>query len=286
MATKTGFASVSQGRSDVHKIDPRIIVVESGWNVRDETPDYLEYIKELKASIKEIGVQEPLVCIWKDNKPVLRSGHTRMLAVMELIKEGTNIQAVPVRSEDRYSDEADQLFGQILRNSGRALSPFEKARIYKKLIDYGWNQTKIAAKEGVSPGRISQILDLLAMPVEVKNMVAAGQVSATTAAQVVKSEGVNATTVLTNAVAAAQADGKDKATAQHIEQVTTPAAPVAWANVQVPQTVAPAPVRAQSVEQVVKDVLEASTIDNSADDVVTITMSHDTFEILRELFKL
>jgi len=123
---------------------------------------------------------------------------------------------VPAKPEARYSNDADRLFSQVVRNSGKPFSALENAKVYGKLLDFGWSQGDIAKKAGISQGRVSQVLALLTMPEPIKQMVAAGEVSASHAqATLAASNGSKALQVLQDAVVVAKAEGKSKATAKH-----------------------------------------------------------------------
>jgi len=51
---KAGLASLSQGRSDLHSIDPRVIKIKEGWNCRDTADaETKEHIERLALSIAE-----------------------------------------------------------------------------------------------------------------------------------------------------------------------------------------------------------------------------------------
>jgi ParB/RepB/Spo0J family partition protein len=217
MGSKQGLGSVAQSRSDVYHIDPRVIKIEDGWNCRDvaakETQDHIE---ALALSITEIGVREPLTVYWQDGSVVVTDGHCRLLAVKLAISRGVEIKTVPAKPESRNSNDADRLFSQVVRNSGKPFSALENAKVYGKLLDFGWSQGDIAKKAGISQGRVSQVLALLTMPEPIKQMVAAGEVSASHAqATLSASNGAKALQVLQDAVAVAKAEGKSKATAKH-----------------------------------------------------------------------
>jgi hypothetical protein len=106
--------------------------------------------------------------------------------MLAITKYKADIKTVPVISVDRYANDADLILNQVISNSGKPLTALEEARVYKKLLDMGWQQGDIAKKVGKSNGRISQILSLLEMPASVQAQVATGAVSASLAQQVVK----------------------------------------------------------------------------------------------------
>lgn len=220
MAKATGIAQFSKGRSDVHKVDPRMLVIEPGWNTRDEGPELDAHIDQLAQSIANNGFNQtkPISVKMVDGKLLVRDGHCRTRACIRAIEHyGADLVAVPVIPFDRYANDADMIVDQVISNSGKPLTPLEEARVYKKLLDLGWQQSVIAQKVGKSSGRISQILDLLTMPASVQSAVAAGEISATLANKVVKSSenAQAATAAVSAAVQTAKAEGRSKATAVH-----------------------------------------------------------------------
>jgi len=170
---------IANGRSDLYRVDPAIIQIKPDWNSRDsDDPANTEHIAGLKASIKEIGVKKPLICYQENDIVYVSDGHCRLIAVQQLIKEGMEIKTVPVMVEDRHANEADRIFSQIVHNQGKPLTGIEQAKVFKRLIDLGWAQKDIAAKAGMSGGRVSQLLDLLRLPVVLQKFIAEGKASA------------------------------------------------------------------------------------------------------------
>lgn len=188
MAKATGIAQFSQGKSEVFKVDPRLLVIVAGFNMRDESPELEAHIDQLAQSIAEVGVKKPIEVKLEDGKLLVREGHCRTRATMRAIEfYNADIKTVPIISVDRYANDADMVLNQVIGNSGKPFTTMEQAKIFKKLLDMGWNQGDIAKKVGMSNGRISQILDLLTMPAPIQAAVVAGTVSASLAQQVVKS---------------------------------------------------------------------------------------------------
>jgi len=171
---------VAVGRSDLYKLDPKLINIKDGWNSREANdPANSNHVSELMASIREIGVKKPLVCYQdKDGKVYVTDGHCRLNAVMHLIEEGLEIPTVPVMVEDKYSNEADRIFSQIVHNSGKQLTSLEQAKVFKRLVDLGWAQKDIAAKAGITGGRVSQLLELNTLPVILQKYIIEGKASA------------------------------------------------------------------------------------------------------------
>lgn len=215
MNDKTGLKSIAEGRSDMHRVDPRKLQVEAGWNQRENTSELATHIDMLAQSIAQVGVREPLRVVWRDGQAFVRSGHCRLAASLRAIEVyKAELKTVPVIGEDRHSTPADQFLGQIIDNSGKPLSAFETAKVYKKLIDLGWAGKDIAAKCGVSQAHVSQVLDYLSLPDNLKAMVISGQVSGTLVIKMLKDANGDAGKVieqLKEAVGVAASQGRKRA---------------------------------------------------------------------------
>lgn len=181
---------ISTGRKDLFLIDPTLIKTKDDWNVRLDTQELRNHINELALSISEIGVQQPLTVYMEDDDIYVSDGHCRLRAVLIANNDiRANIKSVPCRVEERYANEADRSLSMITRNSGKPLSPLEKATVVKKLLMFGWPEKEIAVKIGMSIQSVNRLLEMSAIPEEMKNMVSAGQVSASLALDEVKSKG-------------------------------------------------------------------------------------------------
>ena len=266
MAKATGLASIAEGRSDIHRVSPYKITIRDGWNNREETEELLAHIDSLAQSIAEIGVKEPLTVQWEDGKAFVTDGHCRLQASIRAIEVyKAELKTIPVKTEDRYSSEADRVLSQVVRNAGKPLTPFEKGKVFKKLIDLGWQQQDIAKKVGLSPARVSQCLELQTLPTELKGLVASGQVSASMAVQLFKDADGDVKAVLAKlnaGVKAAKAEGRTRALPKDTGT------------------------RKKNVTTLVRDIFERVSIDDSGDTVVTIEMQLSDWTELVEALKL
>lgn len=272
MAKTTGIAQFSTGKTDVYKVDPRILVIRKDWNTRDDNAELLEHIDMLAQSIAEVGVKKPIEVKLENGELVVKDGHCRTRATMRAIEHyKAAIQAVPVISVDRYASDEELILNQVISNSGKPLTTMEQARVFKKLLDMGWNQSDIAKKVGMSNGRISQILDLLTMPAAVQAQVSAGAVSASLAQQVVKTADTPQAAIadLQAAADAAAKAGRSKVKPSDTKTLT-----------EQPTT---------SNNKTFKECFENSDIDNSEEEetgYVLIKMPADDFEFIRQALKL
>lgn len=208
------------GRRDLLYIDPRNIVVEEGWNVRDLTePNNAAHVHELSLSIRAVGVKMPLKVRIDARGPVLVDGHCRLAAVMKCVEEGIDIKSVPCISDNKES-EADRVLNMIVANAGKALEVEEAARVVAKLVNgYNWSEKEVSDKIGRSTTYVRNLLDLQAAPHEVLLMVRAGRVSASLAIETLRAHGNDskaAVETLKAGLEAAEAAGKTRATKKHV----------------------------------------------------------------------
>ncbi|HDR9065522.1 TPA: ParB/RepB/Spo0J family partition protein [Burkholderia contaminans] len=213
-AHKTGVADVYMVRLDALR-------VRAGFNAaREADPDYPAAVREYADSMKANGFfrHKPIkVTAASDGFLYISDGHTRFDAVQLANREGAGIESIPVINEMRGTTEEDRIFGLILDNSGRKLTPLGEAMVIKQLLGRGIEEKEIARRLGYSITKVANALTLVAAPAAIRNMVAQGEVSATTAVKTMKSEGANATATLEKAKASAKAQGKTKVTGKHLK---------------------------------------------------------------------
>lgn len=270
MANETGLKGISEGRSDIFKVSPASLHVKDGWNSREANDAAnIEHIDNLARSIAEIGVKEPLTVYWEAGKAWISDGHCRHAAVLKAIEVyGADIKTIPVKTEDRYSSEPERILSQLVRNSGKPLSSIEQGTVFKRLIDHGWQAKDIAKKVGMSPARISQILEFNTIPEQIKALVLAGSVSAGMAMDTVKSnEGdkVAATEQLTQAVLVANGQGRKRALPKDMG--------------------ASKPNMKTAISKAVKDAIDYSDVDDSG-EMCVIKMPMEQWDKIRDLLKL
>jgi ParB-like chromosome segregation protein Spo0J len=215
--TKTGIKDLAVGRSDVYRVSPHDLNVKPEWNARNPNdPENKAHVESLALSIAEVGVKQPLTVYNENDKIYVSDGHSRLAAVLLAIERGAEIKSVPVQTEDRYSSEADRVFSQIVRNSGKSLSPIEQGRVFKRLLDFGWSIADISKRSGINQQWVRESLGLQASTAEIQEMINTGRVSSTLAIETLRKEGDAAATVLAEAVKTAESEGRTRATKKHL----------------------------------------------------------------------
>jgi ParB-like chromosome segregation protein Spo0J len=185
-----------------------------------EDPETVAHVEWLAGSIAFEGVKKPLEVFSEGEDVFVADGHCRLAGAMLAIARGADILAVPCVPEAKATNDVDRKLNQILSNSGKHLSPLEAGVNIKYAIDKGWSVEAVARKLGKSTSYVYGALEFQSAPAEVHAAVKAGEISATEAAKVVKTEKANAPAVIKAAVEVAKAAGKTKATAKHLPVTT------------------------------------------------------------------
>ncbi|WP_295533416.1 ParB/RepB/Spo0J family partition protein [uncultured Thioclava sp.] len=140
---------------------------------RDFEPGALE---ELSASIREKGVIQPLIVRPHPKKPdhfEIVAGERRWRAA-----QMARLHELPVIV--RNFDDTEVLEVAIIENIQRAeLNPLEEAQAYRQLMDrFGHTQEKLAEALSKSRSHIANLMRLLQLPEEVRDMLREGKLSA------------------------------------------------------------------------------------------------------------
>lgn len=132
-----------------------------------------ESLAELAASMREVGVLQPIVVTASDDGYVLIAGERRWRAAYQA---GLSTIPAVVRGADGDSTLVEALIENVQR---RDLTPLEEAHAYKQLLEnYGMTQEKVAERVGKSRPAVSNTLRLLQLPGPIQTMIDAGALSA------------------------------------------------------------------------------------------------------------
>lgn len=132
-----------------------------------------ESLAELAASLKEVGVLQPIVVTRGEDGYVLIAGERRWRAAKR-----AGIATIPavVRGTSGDTTLVEALVENVQR---RDLTPLEEAHAYKQLLeDYGMSQEQVADRVGKSRPTVSNTLRLLQLPGPIQTMVDSGALSA------------------------------------------------------------------------------------------------------------
>jgi ParB family transcriptional regulator, chromosome partitioning protein len=132
-----------------------------------------EALSELAASIREVGILQPIVVRRAGQGYEVVTGERRLRAA-----KLAGLATVPVVL--RESEDADLLREALIENIHREdLNPVELAEAFRQLLDdLGLKQEELAERVGVSRSHIANTIRLLALPLEVQQLVADDRLSA------------------------------------------------------------------------------------------------------------
>lgn len=138
----------------------------------------------LAASIRSVGIQEPLLVEWSEPSApyVILAGHRRLAAARI-----AGLAEVPCLVRRKASTPAERMEIALVENLQREdLSPLDEARGYAELVRLGLSQRAIAERVGCSQPQVSKRLALLELPSPVQARVAKGTLPLEAAAALVR----------------------------------------------------------------------------------------------------
>lgn len=132
-----------------------------------------ERLDELSASIREVGVLQPVIVTSSEEGYVLIAGERRWRAAQR-----AGLETIPAVVRETAAD--DTLVEALVENLQRQdLTPLEEAHAYRQLLEnYGMTQEQVAGRVGKSRPAVSNTLRLLQLPGPVQTMVDSGALTA------------------------------------------------------------------------------------------------------------
>ena len=132
-----------------------------------------ESLVELSASIKAIGVLQPILVRPVDNGYELIAGERRWRAAQ---RAGLSVIPAVVRVTDELASVEQALVENLHRQD---LTPLEEAAAYQQLLDdFSMTHEQVATKVGKSRSAITNSLRLLSLPPTIQQYLADGRLSA------------------------------------------------------------------------------------------------------------
>lgn len=200
-------------RDQFTQIAPNEVHVEKGFNARDYSlEENKNHLESLKASIRDVGVLQPVWIRQDKDKFYLVDGETRLRAVLELVDEGLPILKIPAKIVDA-GNEIERKLLSLTANQGKPLGKWEAGTAYKQLEGWGWTHEQIAERVGQTERYIREAIELSNVPQDVKVLLSSGNITTRLALKTVREEGDTAAKTLTKAVESAKAEGKTQAKA-------------------------------------------------------------------------
>ncbi|MBN9092044.1 ParB/RepB/Spo0J family partition protein [Pandoraea pnomenusa] len=222
-------------RADAMKIRYADIHVEPGFNLRASLDmldgEALEKAKEDDESLFRhimAGGQYPALEVSPraEGGVWLVDGHRRYAAIGRADAAGAPLRdrdgELMIRIEAFDGNDADRTLRILSSNKKRELHPLEKAFGYQRLARFGWDNTRIAEGDHVSPQWVGKMLVLASANSDVHRLVFAGKAAASVAAEAVRIHGEQAGTFLAVELEKAAVGGKTKVTRSSIRSKAPP----------------------------------------------------------------
>lgn len=132
-----------------------------------------EALEELKQSIKEKGIIQPITVRKRDDHYELIAGERRLRAAIEIELEKIPAYIVEVETKEEMLELA------IIENVQREkLNPIEQAIAFQRLItECKLTQDEVAQKIGKDRTTVTNLLRLLKLPEEIQKTVKSGEIS-------------------------------------------------------------------------------------------------------------
>ena len=141
-------------------------------------------LEGLAASIRAVGILEPLVVEWAEaSSPyMLLAGHRRLAAARL-----AGLSEAPCLVRRGAATEAERMEIALVENLQReGLAPLDEADGYRTLVDLGLSQRAIAQRVGCSQSHVSKRLALLELPSHVQARIVKGTLPLEAAAALVR----------------------------------------------------------------------------------------------------
>lgn len=207
-------------KSDLFKIAPHLLLEEEGFNPRGafiddyfEQPHVQAHIRRIADSYKRGVYVPPIVVHVRNGEVYVRDGHCRRRALKLAMEEGADIRKVEVL--EQKGDEAAQTALILTSSDGLQLTPLERAVIYDRRKTWGWSEKEIADEFGRTEVHVRQLLEMMGMPLELKQLVQHSKVSAYAALEFYQEHGDQAVQIVKDAL-----EKKDKDSGGNAKKVT------------------------------------------------------------------
>ncbi len=131
-----------------------------------------EKLNDLKSSIKEKGILQPILVRKKDGQYEVVAGERRLKAAVAL-----KLEKIPAMIKD-VTDQEAFIIALVENIQREELNPIEEAEAYLKLIkEFGYTQEEVAQSVGKDRSTVSNLLRVLKLPVEIRKCVYNGELS-------------------------------------------------------------------------------------------------------------
>lgn len=220
----TRFKNYFEGTGgDTGYIAVEDIYVQPGFNARNfALPENRAHLDALKADIVAYGgIHTPIkVAFDPGSKAVeLVDGESRYRAVKELNAEGHSFLILATAApRSKVTDPIERVILSLSANTGKPFAQWEVGSAYEKLQLAGWSIATIAQRFNKSERYVRDAIDLAPAPEDIKVALSKGEITVAVALKAIRRNGSQASTVISQAVATAKANGTGKVVAGYVKR--------------------------------------------------------------------
>lgn len=193
------------------------IYIEEGYNVREIDKVHAEEFRDAFIAGEYVP---PLAVRVTDRGVKVIDGHHRYYGARMATDAGHEI--VRLECKDFTGSEADSIAYMVTSSQGKALTALERASAYMRLRNQGWSNDEIAKKVKRSSSDVAQHLQLLECDNSLIDMVRRGEMSHSTALEMQRKHGTEATEVAKKSLAIARESGKSRVTKKALQKGVSP----------------------------------------------------------------
>jgi ParB family transcriptional regulator, chromosome partitioning protein len=209
MAANTALGGVK--KTDLFKVDPRLLKEEPGFNLRDyDDPDVQAHIEGFATSYLEGRYVPPILVRTVGDDIVPIEGHCRRLGALLAIERGA--EGLMISATEFKGSDAERVTVMLRSADGLPLKVLEQATGCLRLIRMGFTNAQVAKEAGRTTARVEQLLILATANMDVQLLVKSGKVAADAAIEAVRMYREKAGEHLQALLGMAEQDGKHKVT--------------------------------------------------------------------------
>lgn len=173
------------------EINPKALVIESGFNPREAVIGELCYEQEpvkstivsIKQAYKEGRRVDLIKVVKKGSDYLVRQGHCRYKALSLALAEGTNIQLISVILLS-YKNEIEEYLENLDGNRSNGLNPVAQAHALAQALKLGYTVEELAMRYQRSSTAIRNMLKILDMPLELQRLISLNIIKKTLAIEI------------------------------------------------------------------------------------------------------
>lgn len=170
------WRGASVGKHEFYVIPVENIHIEEGWQTRE-----IGDLSGLENELEELGIYgvPPITAVVKDDIIYVRQGHHRLLAARNVIARGIPLEGLRVIPESKTTTDEDHVAQIFTSNQGKQPTVLDTVGVLTRLLNMGWQQSRICKRLNLSPSYVSRLQYLIGIPEELVAAIKADVVSAT-----------------------------------------------------------------------------------------------------------